>query len=200
MIDVTNKRIHVIGLGAKGTGRACATVLGAHGALITISDTKPPAELAHEIAQFDAASVRLQLGPREAYLDIEQADLVIPSPGVPLTIPAIRRALAAGVPVLSEIELAYQLAKSPLVAITGTKGKTTTTTLIGLLIQAAGRTALVGGNIGHPLIALADSASADDILVAEVSSFQLEAVTEFHPQVAVFTNLYPDHLDRYDDS
>ncbi len=200
MLDVRGKRIHVIGLGAKGTGRACAQVLGGMGARITISDTKSPQELAGEIAQLGDAAVRLQLGVGEAYRDIETADMVVPSPGVPLASDAIQRALQAGVPMYSEIELAYRLAQAPLLAITGTKGKTTTTTLIGLLLAALGKTTYVGGNIGVPLIELAAKAMADELLVAEVSSFQLEAVEEFHPHVAVFTNLYPDHLDRYHDS
>ena len=195
MLDVDGKRIHVIGLGAKGTGRACASVLGVLGALITISDTKSPAELAEEIAKLAGVSVRLQLGPREAYRDIDQADMVVPSPGVPLAIAPIQHAMRAGVPVLSEVELAYRLARAPLLAITGTKGKTTTTTLIGLLLAAAGQTAHVGGNIGRPLIELALAAAPDDVLVAELSSFQLEAVVELRPHIAVFTNLYPDHLD-----
>ena len=200
MLDVAGKRIHVIGLGAKGTGGACARVLGARGALITISDEKTPGALAGEVKKLDGVSVRLQLGPEEAYRDIEQADLVVPSPGVPLAIPPIGRARAAGVPVLSEIELAYRLARAPIVAITGTKGKTTTTTLIGLLIGALGRPVRVGGNIGLPLIELAAEAGPEEVLVAEVSSFQLEAIDEFRPRVAVFTNLYPDHLDRYENS
>ncbi len=199
MLDVQNKRIHIIGLGAKGTGRACAQVLGGLWAQITISDTKSPTVLAEEIASLNGLPVQIQLGA-EAYLDIERADMVVPSPGVPLTIDAIVRAKQAGVPVYSEIELAYRLAKAPLVAITGTKGKTTTTTIIGLLLAALGKRTYVGGNIGVPLIELAMKATAEDMLVAEVSSFQLEAVEQFHPHVAVFTNLYPDHLDRYNDS
>lgn len=200
MLNVDGKSIHVIGLGAKGTGGACARVLGARGAKITISDGKPAAELAGEVAKLDGLGVRFLLGLEDAYRDIESADLVVPSPGVPLTIPAIQRARAAGVPVLSEIELAYRLARAPMVAITGTKGKTTTTTLIGLLLDAVGQPARVGGNIGLPLIELAAEAGPEEILVAEVSSFQLEAVEEFRPRVAVFTNLYPDHLDRYEES
>lgn len=200
MLDVEGKRVHVIGLGSKGTGRACARVLGERGALITISDDKTPGELAGEVAKLDNASVRLQLGPREAYRDIETADLLVPSPGVPLAIAPIRRAVAAGVTVWSEIELAYRLAQAPIVAITGTKGKTTTTTLIGLLLNALAYPAYVGGNIGLPLIELAVTAGAQELLIAEVSSFQLEAVEQFRPKVAVFTNLYPDHLDRYENS
>lgn len=200
MLDVAGKQVHVIGLGAKGTGRACAEVLGKLGAHVTISDTKTAVELSAEVEKLAGLPVRLLLGPDEAYRDIERADLVVPSPGVPLAIPPLQRARAAGVPILSEIELAYRLARGPLIAITGTKGKTTTTTLIGLLLAAAGRPAHVGGNIGKPLIELAVLAHPGDLLVAEVSSFQLEAVEEFRPHVAVFTNLYPDHLDRYDQS
>jgi UDP-N-acetylmuramoylalanine--D-glutamate ligase len=187
----------VIGLGAKGTGRAVALVLGPLGAQVTISDAKPAAELAGEVEKLAGLPVRLLLGPEEAYRDIEQADLVVPSPGVPLTIPPLQRARAAGVPILSEVELAYRLAQGPIIAITGTKGKTTTTTLIGLFIAATGRPAHVGGNIGKPLIELAAAANPGELLVAELSSFQLEAVDQFRPHVAVFTNLYPDHLDRY---
>lgn len=198
-MEFAGKRIHVIGLGAKGTGRACAQVLGARGALVTISDAKSPGELADEITKLHGLDVRLQLGA-DAYRDIESADLVVPSPGVPLAIAPIQRAMAAGVPVVSEIELAYRLTAAPIVAITGTKGKTTTTTLIGLLLDTLGQTAHVGGNIGLPLIELAVAAGPDELLVAEVSSFQLEAVELFRPRVAVFTNLYPDHLDRYDES
>jgi len=198
--ELTGKVVHIIGLGAKGTGRACARVLGRYGARIVISDEKTPGMLAAEIAQLADRSVRLQLGPTEAYRDLEAADLIVPSPGVPLAIAPIQRALAAGVPVVSEIELAFRLARAPLIAITGTKGKTTTTTLIGLLLRALGEPVHVGGNIGDPLIELADFAGAEEWLVAEVSSFQLEAVDQFRPRLAVFTNLYPDHLDRYEQS
>jgi len=200
MFEVAGKRVHIIGLGAKGTGRACAKVLSNLGARITISDEKAPQALATELAQLDCPTVRLQLGVGEAYADLSQADLIVPSPGVPLAMVPIREARAAGVPVLSEIELAYQLARAPIIAVTGTKGKTTTTTLIGLLLDAVGQSVHVGGNIGTPLIELAIQADPASWLVAEVSSFQLEAVDEFHPRVAVFTNLYPDHLDRYENS
>lgn len=200
MLDVAGKRVHIIGLGAKGTGSACARVLSALGADITISDEKRATDLIGEVAKLSGIPVTLLLGPEQAYRGIDAADLVVPSPGVPLAIAPIQRALAAGVPVLSEIELASQLARGPLVAITGTKGKTTTTTLIGLLLSALKHPAHVGGNIGRPLIELAVAAAPEDVLVAEVSSFQLEAVETFRPHIAVFTNLYPDHLDRYGDS
>ncbi len=197
MRDFIGKRVHIIGLGAKGTGRACAEVLSGLGARVTISDEKTPDALTAELGSLHVP-VRLQLGPGEAYADLAAADLLVPSPGVPLYTPAIKAAREAGVPVVSEIELAFQLSPAPIVAITGTKGKTTTTTLIGLLLNALGVTAHVGGNIGTPLISLAVTAQPTDWLVAEVSSFQLEAVDEFRPRIAVFTNLYPDHLDRYE--
>lgn len=198
MDKFSGKKIHIIGLGAKGTGRACAKVLAAHGALITISDSKEPAQLQDEIRKLAETPVRLLLGEKEAFCGIEEADLIVPSPGVPLNISPIERARKAGVPILSEVELAYRLCRAPIIAVTGTKGKTTTTTLIGLLLAAAGKKVRVGGNIGLPLIELADTIAEDEILVAELSSFQLEAVEEFRPHIAVFTNLYPDHLDRYD--
>jgi UDP-N-acetylmuramoylalanine--D-glutamate ligase len=197
--DLRGQHVHIIGLGAKGTGRACAAVLAQRGALVTVSDEQAAEALAGEIAQLAGLPVRFCLGP-DAYTDIEKADLVIPSPGVPLDNPAILRARAAGIPVLAEIEIAYRLSRVPIVAISGTKGKTTTTTLIGLLLAALERPVHVGGNIGIPLIELAVAAQTGDLLVAEISSFQLEAVKRFHPRVAVFTNLYPDHLDRYQGS
>lgn len=200
MDEFSGKKIHIIGLGAKGTGRACARVLAAHGAAITISDSKDKSLLFDEIAKLAETQVKLQIGEQEAFCDIEKADMVIPSPGVPLTIEPIERARKAGVPILSEVEIAYRLSNAQIIAITGTKGKTTTTTLIGLLLAAAGRKVHVGGNIGFPLIELADSAAEDELLVAELSSFQLEAVEKFRPYIALFTNLYPDHLDRYNDS
>lgn len=200
MFNVNGKRIHIIGLGAKGTGRACARVLSERGALITISDTNSPGALVEEIGKLADTSVCLQLGSREAYRDITQAELIIPSPGVPLGILPLQQAAQAGIPIYSEIEVAYRLSQAPIIAITGTKGKTTTTTLIGMLLDALHVVAFVGGNIGRPLIEISASAQPSDMLVAEVSSFQLEAVHTFRPKVAVFTNLYADHLDRYQNS
>jgi UDP-N-acetylmuramoylalanine--D-glutamate ligase len=129
---------------------------------------------------------------------MEQAELVVPSPGVPLDLPPLRRARQRGARVVSEIEIAYWIAPCPIIAITGTKGKTTTTALLGELLKDAGRSALVGGNIGRPLVAVAERAGPDDILVAEVSSFQLEATERFRPRVAVMLDLFPDHLDRHE--
>ena len=191
-----DKRVHVIGLGSYGTGREVARVLAARGAQVTVSDIKTEAELVDEIAALGDTDVRVQAGD-EAYHGIEQADMVVPSPGVPLDIPPLLRAADLGVPVVSEIEVAYWIAPCPIIAVTGTKGKSTTTTLIGELLRDEGKKVRVGGNIGRPLIALADQAGADELLIAEVSSFQLEATREFRPMVAVLLNLFPDHLDRH---
>jgi len=189
-------RVHVIGLGSYGTGRAIARALWQRGAKVTVSDIKPASELTAEIEWLDDTDVVIQTGD-EAYRGIEEAELVVPSPGVPLGIPPLLRARERGAKVVSDIEIAFLIARCPIVAITGTKGKTTTTALLGELLKDAGKPALVGGNIGIPLIELAETAGADDLLVAEVSSFQLEAAEVFRPWVAVLLNLFADHLDRH---
>ncbi len=194
--DYEGKKVHVIGLGAYGTGREVARVLSARGAVVTVSDIKPAAALAGEIAALGDAPVTVQTED-DAYDGMEEAELVVPSPGVPLDIPPLLHARTRGVPVVSEIEVAYWIAPCPIIAVTGTKGKSTTVTLIGELLREAGVDALVGGNIGFPLVALAERATAENMLVAEVSSFQLEATLEFRPRVAVLLNVFPDHLDRH---
>jgi len=194
--DFTGKQVHVIGLGAYGTGRAVARALSARGAHVTVSDIKPASALAAEIAALKDTGVTIQT-EADAYRGIEQADLIVPSPGVPLDIPPLLRARARGISVVSDIEVAFWIAPCPIIAVTGTKGKTTTTALIGELLRDAGENALVGGNIGRPLIALAEKAQPEHILVAEASSFQLEATDRFRPRVAVLLNLFPDHLDRH---
>ncbi|MBN1459964.1 MAG: UDP-N-acetylmuramoyl-L-alanine--D-glutamate ligase [Armatimonadetes bacterium] len=191
-------RAHVIGLGSYGTGREVARVLAARGASVVVSDVKSAAELGPEIDALGQLGIKVQMG-EEAYRGIEEADLVVPSPGVPLSIPPLLRAREAGARVVSEIEIAYRIARCPLIAVTGTKGKSTTATLIGEILHDEGIRVQVGGNIGRPLIALAETVKEDEVLVAEVSSFQLEATDTFRPHVAVVLNLFPDHLDRHVD-
>ena len=190
------KLVHVIGLGSWGTGRAVARVLWNRGAEVTVSDVKSAAELASEIEGLSDTDVVIQTGDR-AYSGIEEAELVVVSPGVPLDAPPLLRVRSRGIPTVSEIEVAFWIAPCPIIAVTGTKGKSTTTALIGDLLADAGMNTLVGGNIGRPLISLAERAGPDDMLVAEVSSFQLEATQRFRPQVAVLLNLFADHLDRH---
>ncbi len=197
MTDFTGLRVHVIGLGSLGTGRAVTQVLAARGAQVTVSDAKPAEALQEEIAALAGTGATVLTGA-DAYRGVEEADLVVPSPGVPFQAPPLRRARSHGVRIVAEIEVAYWLAPCPIVAITGTKGKTTTTALLGELLQDAGVSARVGGNIGRPLIELAAAALPQDVLIAEVSSFQLEATEQFRPKVAALLNLFPDHLDRHE--
>ena len=191
------RKVHVIGLGAWGTGREVARALQARGAEVTVSDVKPAGELGDQVEALRALGITVHAGG-DAYRGIEQADLIVPSPGVPLDIPPLLAARGRGAEVVSEIEVAFWLARAPLIAVTGTKGKTTTTALIGELLKGAGRPALVGGNIGRPLIAIADEAGPEAVIVAEVSSFQLEGTKRFRPKVAVLLNLFSDHLDRHE--
>jgi len=190
-------RVHVIGLGSYGTGRAIARALWSRGARVTVSDIKPAGELAAEIERLGDTDVTILTGGG-AYRGIEEAELVVPSPGVPLDIPPLLRAREHGAKIVSDIEIAFLIAPCPILAITGTKGKTTVTALLGELLNDVGKHALVGGNIGIPLVQLAEVALPDGLLVAEVSSFQLEAIEVFRPWVAVLLNLFADHLDRHE--
>lgn len=184
----------VIGLGR--SGQASVEVLRSRGAAVYAVDEKPRGEIAPAVERIESLGARL--------VDVQALDEVLArcsvavlSPGVPLNGALVRRVQAANVPVFSEIEVAYRLCAAPLVAVTGTKGKSTTTALIGHLFAAAGETVRVGGNIGNPLIEQTVQARAGEWVVAEVSSFQLEAIRSFKPRVAVLLNLSPDHLDRY---
>ncbi|HVF74359.1 MAG TPA: UDP-N-acetylmuramoyl-L-alanine--D-glutamate ligase [Acidimicrobiales bacterium] len=169
-------RAVVVGLGV--TGRAVSRVLREDGYDVAVYDDRP----------VEAADVEVL-----AELDLAGADLVVPSPGVPAHHPVFAAAAAAGVPVLSEIELAWRRASMPLVAVTGTNGKTTVTTLVAEMLNRSGRRAVAAGNIGLPLV---DAVERDvDVVVAEVSSFQLQHTDGFRPRVAVWLNLAEDHLD-----
>jgi len=140
--------------------------------------------------------VHLELGGHKAET-FTSADLIVTSPGVPVEQPVFDAARARGVEIIGELEFAWRFVKGPVVAITGTKGKSTTTTLIGRMLEAAGRKTLVGGNIGTPLSAQVDQSTADTIHVVETSSFQLETTTTFHPWISVWLNFAADHLDRH---
>lgn len=188
------ERALVIGLGK--SGMACVRVLRARGVGVVATDDKPAGELAEQVAAITALGARF-VAP-EALPDVTaELTVAVLSPGVPLTAAVVRDVTHANVPVIGEIELAARLARSPIVAVTGTKGKSTTTALIGHLLRACGRGARVGGNIGYPLIEEVVDAEPDEWVVAEVSSFQLETIRTFKPRVAVLLNLSPDHLDRY---
>jgi UDP-N-acetylmuramoylalanine--D-glutamate ligase len=184
----------VIGLGKSGL--ASTEVLRARGVRVYATDEKPRAELFDAIAAVEALGATF-VEPHELQPLVARLTSAVLSPGVPPTSIVVRAVNAANVPVLGEIEVAYRLCKAPILAVTGTKGKSTTTALIGHLLRECGRTVYVGGNIGNPLIKEVLPASEHDWVVAEVSSFQLETIRAFRPRVAVLLNVAPDHLDRY---
>jgi UDP-N-acetylmuramoylalanine--D-glutamate ligase len=188
------ERVLVIGLGRSGLA-SCA-VLRARGATVYATDEKDPAALAEARAAMERAGVRF-IAPNEIERIAGELTCAVLSPGIPLNGALVRRVQAARVPVFSEIEVAYRICKAPIVALTGTKGKTTTTALIGELFRHAGRTTHVGGNIGNALIAETAIAGPDDWVIAEVSSFQLESIRSFKPRISTILNVSPDHLDRY---
>ena len=180
------------------TGLAVARFLKDRGAQVTATDLKEKDELDSYAQEALAMGISLQLGAHkiEAFTG---SDLIVVSPGVPHTITPLETARRAGIPVIGEMELASRYIKEPIVAITGTNGKTTTTSLIGEMLKASGCSVFVGGNIGAPLIGYLNSGTRADVIVAEISSFQLDTIESFRPKVGVLLNITEDHLDRYDD-
>jgi UDP-N-acetylmuramoylalanine--D-glutamate ligase len=193
-MDVKGKRVLVVGLGKSGV--ASAQFLAARGARVTVSDTRSRDELKSQIPALLDRGVAVETGGHGERTFRDQ-DLIVVSPGVPSNLPQLARARAQGIPVIGEIELAAHFLKGKIVAITGSNGKTTTTTLCGDLIASSSKRTLVGGNIGTPVILLVDDSTEDTINVVEVSSFQLETIETFHPFISVVLNLTPDHLDRH---
>ena len=193
-MDVTNKRVLVVGLGKSGV--ASALFLKARGASVTVSDTKPPDELKNEIPALLDQGIAVETGGH-GERTFRGQDLIVVSPGVPVDSPPLVQARALGEKVIGEIELAAEFFPGEIVAITGSNGKTTTTTLTGEILTAGGLSTVVGGNIGTPAISLVERASTETIAVLEVSSFQLETIQTFRPRIAVVLNVTPDHLDRH---
>lgn len=185
----------VLVVGAARSGVAAAHLLARRGAIVTLTDRKPAIP---EAADLRAAGVGLELGGH-TMSSFENAKLIVMSPGVPLEMPEVLRARALGVPVIGELELASRWLRGPVVAITGTKGKSTTTTLVGRMLAAAGKRVMVGGNIGVPVSAQVEASTDDTVHVIEASSFQLEATDTFRPWIAALLNFSPDHLDRHPD-
>jgi UDP-N-acetylmuramoylalanine--D-glutamate ligase len=182
---------HVLVLGLRRTGQAVAATLAARGVRVRAADGRTADALGLGAVP---AGVELRLGEDGPGL-LAGVDLVVPSPGVPRDAPVLAAAIRRGIPVRSEIEVAFRLLSCPVVAITGTNGKSTTTTLAGLALERAGLRTFTGGNLGTPLIAAVGL--EPEIAVAEVSSFQLEWVERFRPRVGCLLNLTPDHLDRH---
>jgi len=195
-MELAGKNIHVVGMGASGL--AAAQFLLHRSARVTLADAAEESALGGAPVTARAMGIRTACGPHPADA-FDNADLVVISPGVPHAIPPLMRAESRGIEVIGEIELAFRFIEEPIVAVTGTNGKTTVTTLIGHMLGKSGIRAFVGGNIGTPLITYADSGERADVLVVEVSSFQLDTIAEFRPKVGVLLNITQDHQDRYTD-
>jgi UDP-N-acetylmuramoylalanine--D-glutamate ligase len=194
MMDLKNKRVLVVGLGKSGL--SAAMFLREQGARVTVSDTRSAVALAKEIPALLEAGIMVESGGH-GLLTFRRQDLIVVSPGVPMDTPEVRQVVAFGLPVIGELELASRYLQGRIVAITGSNGKTTTTTLVGKIFADAGVPTLVGGNIGLPVIDLVAKSTPETVSVLEVSSFQLETIAEFHPWIAVVLNITPDHLDRH---
>jgi UDP-N-acetylmuramoylalanine--D-glutamate ligase len=194
MMDLKNKRVLVVGLGKSGL--SAAMFLRGLGARVTVSDTRSATALAKEIPALLDAGIMVEAGGH-GLLTFRRQDLIVVSPGVPMDTPEVKQAVAFGLPVIGEVELASRFLEGSVVAITGSNGKTTTTSLVGKIFSDAGGPTLVGGNIGLPVIDLVAKSTPETTSVLEVSSFQLETIEEFHPKIAVVLNITPDHLDRH---
>ena len=193
-MDLQNKRVLVVGLGKSGV--ASALFLKARGARVTVSDTKPPDQLKDEIPLLLDHGIAVETGGH-GERTFQGQDLIVVSPGVPIDAPPLVQARALGEKVIGEIELAAQAFPGSIIGITGSNGKTTTTTLAGEIIAGAGIPAVVGGNIGTPAISLVEGATRDTVAVLEISSFQLETIQTLRCHIAVVLNVTPDHLDRH---
>jgi UDP-N-acetylmuramoylalanine--D-glutamate ligase len=193
-MELAKKKIVVVGLGA--TGIAVARFLKRRGATVIVSDQAAEETLASRAQRIHEMGIATELG-RHRSQTFENSDLIVLSPGVSHTIEPVLRAKECGVPVIGEIELASRFIKEPIIAITGTNGKTTTTEILGSMLKRSGFNVFVGGNIGNPLIRYADGEQKADFIVAEISSFQLDTIDAFRPQISVLLNITADHLDRY---
>ena len=192
--DIRGKNILVVGLGK--SGRAAVKVLLDLGAVVSVQDSADAEKIGAEYTGYlREHNVRMYLGCSPE--DPAAFDMLVLSPGVPLTVDFVMRAAEAGAEIIGELELAYRITDARFVAITGTNGKTTTTTLVGEIFKEAGRDTRVVGNIGNPVVTEAEESDADTWMVAEVSSFQLETTKDFRPEVSAILNLTPDHLNRH---
>ncbi|MSQ36834.1 MAG: UDP-N-acetylmuramoyl-L-alanine--D-glutamate ligase [Chloroflexi bacterium] len=196
MNDLAGRAVTVVGLGKGRTAVGLVRFLTARGARVTVTDAGGPDELAEGIGRLAGLDVTLALGAAAGDAAIDSATLVFHIPGIRADDPRLRRAIARSIPVLTELELFFELCPAPIVGITGTKGKTTTTTLVGLMLRATGRRVLVGGNIGTAVLDDVDGLGPADLVVLELSSFQLEPLRR-SPQIGVVTLAGLDHLDHH---
>jgi UDP-N-acetylmuramoylalanine--D-glutamate ligase len=194
MMELKGKKVLVVGLGKSGL--AAALFLRHRGAQVTVSDIRSAESLAKEIPALLEEGIMVEAGGH-GLLTFRRQDLIVVSPGVPLDTPELVQAEQFGRPVIGELELAARFLKGKILAITGSNGKTTTTTLVGEILKEAGYPTQVAGNIGLPVVGLIEESNDDTWSVLEVSSFQLESTEEFHPAIAAILNITPDHLDRH---
>src|SRR4051812_31269928 len=193
-LDVNNKRVLVVGLGKSGV--ASALFLKQHGAKVSVSDSKSEDQLNEHIPVLLDNGISVETGSH-GERTFQKQDLIVISPGVPVNASALEPARKMGIPIIGEVELASRYLKGKLIAITGSNGKTTTTALAGEVVATGGSKTLVGGNIGTPAISLVSESAEDTYTVLEISSFQLETIERFCPNIAVVLNVTPDHLDRH---
>ncbi|MBZ4666441.1 UDP-N-acetylmuramoyl-L-alanine--D-glutamate ligase, partial [Mahella sp.] len=193
-MDLRDKRILIIGMALSGI--AAAKVLYRHGAHIILNDIKEQCELGDALNQLEGIKAEYAFGTEPDEL-LERCDMAIVSPGVPLDKPFVKKARSLGIELIGEVELAYRLSDAPIAAITGTNGKTTTTALTGHIFKLAGINTFVCGNIGTPMISAIEQYGPNDVVVAEISSFQLESIKRFKPRVSAILNITEDHLNRH---
>src|SRR4030043_1845066 len=193
-MDLKGKKVLVVGMAR--TGIAAAKFLKEKGSLVTTTEVKPKEEMKEAVEALRGMNVSEEWGGHQTETFLKQ-DLIVASPGVDLYIDPVQKAIQHGVRVISEIELACRFIHVPIIAVTGTNGKTTTTLLIGEMLREDGKKVGVGGNVGEPLIFFAGGKDQWEALVAEISSFQLEAIEDFRPRISVLLNITEDHLDRY---
>lgn len=193
---LNRKNVLVVGLGM--TGLATARFLHHRGAAVTVTDMAAEKDLAESVLELHQLGIRTELGGHR-WESFESSDLIVLSPGVPHTHDFLKGARRKGIPVIGEIELASRFVRDPIIAITGTNGKTTTTSLLGNMLTQCGMQVFVGGNIGNPLIGYVDREEKADWIVLEISSFQLDTIETFRPDIGILLNITADHLDRYAD-
>lgn len=191
-----NKKYLVVGLGT--TGISLADFLLSQGVEVGLSDSSDNLTMTEDIRRFSSKGVRMELGKHTEEMFL-WADTIVLSPGVPFNLPLIKNAIDNGKEVISEIELAHKFISKPIIAVTGSNGKTTTTSLINDILQASGYNVFMGGNIGTPLIKIAGKDDVYDFILLELSSFQLQGIKLFKPFISVCLNIYPNHLDHHAD-
>jgi len=193
-MELRDRKVLVVGVGK--TGMETVKFLLGKGARVSVSDSSPAGEIAEQVKTLEGWGVSCETGGHSSAMFLS-ADTIVLSPGVPFGIPPVREALAGGIEVISEVELASRFIRKPTIAVTGSNGKTTTSTLIARILEKNGRKVFLGANIGTPLIQIADDCGRYDILVLELSSFQLQGIDSFRPDVSVILNVTPNHLDHH---